>query len=258
MPVVTGIERFRDAMAAHDDEYVLIGGGACSLLFDDAGMPFRATKDLDIVILTEADGGSAFARDFWAFIQSGGYACWKRAEDRCVYYRFNLPANSTDAVRLPQQIELFSRHPNFALENENSEVAPLPFNEDISSLSAIILDDGYYDFIRSHVEKINGVPLLDALHIIPLKMRAHVDLTNKHNMGRHVNDKDLSKHRSDVSKLSRLLPTEASLVLVGKMRADAEAFFNDFEQYIDRQTNRKQRRALEEDLAVLKRTYLGA
>lgn len=115
MPVVTGIERFRDAMAAHDDEYVLIGGGACSLLFDDAGMPFRATKDLDIVILTEADGGSAFARDFWAFIQSGGY-----------------------------------------------------------------------------------------------------------------------------------------------MRADAEAFFKDFEQYIDRQTNRKQQRALEEDLAVLKRTYLGA
>ncbi|WP_268878517.1 hypothetical protein [Enorma shizhengliae] len=40
MPTVNGIEAFRDAMASHNDEYVLIGGGACSILFDAVGDSF--------------------------------------------------------------------------------------------------------------------------------------------------------------------------------------------------------------------------
>lgn len=63
MPVVNGIETFRDAMANHADEYVLIGGGACSILFDTADIPFRITKDLDVIVLTDVKGGSGFAHD---------------------------------------------------------------------------------------------------------------------------------------------------------------------------------------------------
>ena len=36
MPVVAGIDAFRDALAGFEDKYVLIGGGACSLLFEEA------------------------------------------------------------------------------------------------------------------------------------------------------------------------------------------------------------------------------
>jgi hypothetical protein len=43
--------RFKTYFADHGDHYVLIGGAACDLLFTDAGLPFRATKDLDIVYL---------------------------------------------------------------------------------------------------------------------------------------------------------------------------------------------------------------
>lgn len=255
MPLVTGIVAFRDAMAAHAGEYVLIGGGACSVLFEAAGEPFRATKDLDIVILTEADGGSGFARDLWAFVKRGNYVPWKRVEGRYAYYRFILPADSPSAASLPAQIELFSRHPDFVLEDESSEVTPLSFDEDVSSLSAIILDDGYYEFI-TNVREANGIPLLDALHIIPLKMRAHVDLNRKHGAGLHVNEKDLTKHRTDVSRLSRLLARDASLPLENQMRADATTFLEDFRRYAERQTNHKQRRILEEDYMVLRRTYL--
>lgn len=115
-----------------------------------------------------------------------------------------------------------------------------------------------YEFIRSGVEKIKGVPLLDALHIIPLKMRAHIDLNRKHAGGRHVNEEDLSKHRVDVSRLSRLLARDASLPLAGQMRKDAEAFLEDFRLYANRQTNHKQCRALEKDLDFLRNTYLGS
>lgn len=255
MPVVGGIEAFRGAMVGHEDEYVLIGGGACSVLFDREAVPFRATKDLDIVVLVD-QGGSGFARALWSFIKSKDYGCWKHAEGGCSYYRFVLPKNSPSATRLPEQIELFARHPDFTLENEESEITPLPFDEDVSSLSAIILDDGYYEFIQKHALTVDGIPMLDAIHIIPLKMRAHIDLNRKHEAGRHVNDKDLVKHRGDIAKLALLLSAGDKLPLEGRMRDDAEAFISDFKSYVQRQTNRKQRRAFEDCLEVLRLTYL--
>lgn len=46
-----GIDKFRERFVGREDEYVLIGGGACDLLFGEAGQNFRATKDLDLVLL---------------------------------------------------------------------------------------------------------------------------------------------------------------------------------------------------------------
>ena len=256
MPTVNGIEAFRKAMAGHEGEYVLIGGGACSILFDQEAVSFRATKDLDIVVLVDK-GASGFARALWSFVANNGYNCWKHAEEACSYYRFVLPKSSPGITSLPEQIELFARHPDFSLEDETSEIAPLPFDEDVSSLTAIILDDGYYEFIRNHVSMVDGVPLLKAVHIIPLKMRAHIDLNRKHKAGRYINDKNLVKHRSDVAKLSLLLFPTDKLLLEGTMRDDAKAFITDFDSYVQRQTNRKERRKLEDSLEVLKSVYLG-
>lgn len=42
MPIVAGIDAFRDAMAGFEDKYVLIGGGACSLLFE--GTPVESGR----------------------------------------------------------------------------------------------------------------------------------------------------------------------------------------------------------------------
>ena len=79
MPTVAGIERFKEAMAGHEGGYVLIGGGACSILFDDAGASFRLTKDLDVVVLVDKAGPS-FGRAMWDFIRDGGYEAGRRSE----------------------------------------------------------------------------------------------------------------------------------------------------------------------------------
>ena len=55
MSKVRGIERFADAMSGCKGGYVLIGGGACSVLFDNEGDSFRATEDLDIVVIVEGE-----------------------------------------------------------------------------------------------------------------------------------------------------------------------------------------------------------
>lgn len=49
--MVTGVDRFRAHFDGHDSHYVLIGGAACELLMDEVGLDFRATKDLDIVLI---------------------------------------------------------------------------------------------------------------------------------------------------------------------------------------------------------------
>ena len=42
--MVTGIDRFREYFAAHEDQYAIIGGAACDLLFGTAGLDFKASR----------------------------------------------------------------------------------------------------------------------------------------------------------------------------------------------------------------------
>jgi hypothetical protein len=52
--MVKGLEVFRDYFAGQADQFVFIGGTAATLAMADAGLAFRATKDLDIVLHIEA------------------------------------------------------------------------------------------------------------------------------------------------------------------------------------------------------------
>lgn len=49
--MVVGLPRFRAHFAGFEDCFILIGGAACDLWLGDLGLPFRATKDLDLVLL---------------------------------------------------------------------------------------------------------------------------------------------------------------------------------------------------------------
>ena len=70
--MVRGLDIFREYFARHADQFVLIGGTAATLAMEEAGLEFRATKDLDIVLHIEALN-SAFGSVFWSFIEAGGY-----------------------------------------------------------------------------------------------------------------------------------------------------------------------------------------
>ena len=70
--MVRGLDKFREQFRAYAGQYVLIGGAACDLLREEAGLGFRATKDLDIVLSVEALDAS-FVRAFWEFVRAGKY-----------------------------------------------------------------------------------------------------------------------------------------------------------------------------------------
>lgn len=46
-----GLDRWQAHFKDFADRYALIGGVACDLLMGEAGLAFRATKDLDVVNL---------------------------------------------------------------------------------------------------------------------------------------------------------------------------------------------------------------
>jgi hypothetical protein len=62
--VVKGLDVFQKHFARYTDQYVLIGGTAATLAMEEAGLEFRATKDLDIVLHIEVLNAE-FATAFW-------------------------------------------------------------------------------------------------------------------------------------------------------------------------------------------------
>jgi hypothetical protein len=147
--MVRGLEVFREYFAAHTDKFVLIGGTAATLAMEEAGLEFRATKDLDIVLHIEALS-PAFGEVFWSFIEAGRYEI-RQASDtgKPVFYRFQKPADE----RFPVMLELFCRAPDGIKLAEGSHLTPIPIDEAVASLSAILLDDAYYEFMRYRIRE---------------------------------------------------------------------------------------------------------
>lgn len=52
--MVSGVESFRKWFAEYTDQYTIIGGTACDLLMSEDGLDFRATRDIDMVLIVES------------------------------------------------------------------------------------------------------------------------------------------------------------------------------------------------------------
>ena len=52
--MVPGLKSFRESFSDFADQYVIIGGAACDIYMESEESSFRATKDLDIVLIVEA------------------------------------------------------------------------------------------------------------------------------------------------------------------------------------------------------------
>ena len=91
--MVAGIERFKEWFKENEGQYTIIGGTACDILMSDAGLDFRATKDIDIVIIVEAVDAE-FGRRFWEFIKMAGYQHCNKNTGVPQFYRFTHPISS--------------------------------------------------------------------------------------------------------------------------------------------------------------------
>ena len=219
--MVRGIDSFREWFLGHEDQYVIIGGTACDLLMTSEGLDFRATKDIDMVLIVEAVD-AAFGRRFWEYVIQAGYEHRNKSTDEPQFYRFTNPVSK----EYPTMIELFSRRQDMIALPDDAVLTPLPVDEDISSLSAILLDDDYYDFLTNGTVRIAGITILDALHMIPFKAKAWIDLTERKSKGERIDSRSIRKHKNDVFRLTELINIENVEIsyLPEVVKADMSAF----------------------------------
>ena len=181
-----GLEKFREAFEAYSENYVIIGGTACDIAMTGTAVRPRATHDIDMIVIVEKMTAD-FAEHFWQFVREGGYRPEKRKQSEGEAPKYELYRFVNGKPGYPEMIELLSRHPE-------------PVDEETSSLSAIIMDDDFYHFTIDHSKLTNGLRHADSAALIALKSRAYLNLLQDKANGKHVNSKDIKKHRSDVLK----------------------------------------------------------
>ncbi len=215
--MVAGMESFINKFSAYQDCYTVIGGAACDILMTEADANFRATKDIDMILIMEARY-QEFVHVFWEYIIEGGYRFGWKNSDRVHFYRFTEPH-----MGYPSMIELFSREPDYIKDVPNG-IVPIHIDDDTSSLSAILLNDDYYEFMLAGRRSVSGVSVLDAEHLIPFKMFAWLDLKDRKLKGEHVNERDLKKHKYDVFRLLQIVHRDEKVETVGMVRENIDRF----------------------------------
>ena len=217
--MVKGIEKFQEHFKGFEGKYALIGGVACGLLLDDAGLTFRGTQDFDMVLIVEAID-EVFGHAIWDFIKSGEYEIREKSNGEPEFYRFKNPKKD----EFPKEIELFSRKSQVLKYSETDRLTPIHISEEISSLSAILLNDEYYLFLTEGLSEMNGIQILNYTHIIPFKAKAWLDLRERKEKGEAVDSKNISKHKNDVFRLSQLVTGNDKVVLDPTIASDMKSF----------------------------------
>ena len=217
--MVTGIDSFKEWFKGSEEQYAIIGGTACDILMTEEGLDFRATKDIDLVLIIEAVDAD-FGKKFWEYVKQAGYEHCNKSSGVPQFYRFSHPISK----QYPAMIELFTRKLNAIQLPEGVVLTPLPMDEDISSLSAILLDDDYYGFLKQGKVTVEGVTVLDAAYLIPFKAKAWMDLTDRKAAGEHVDSKNIKKHKNDVFRLTELIDPAVKIMAPQGVYADIQEF----------------------------------
>lgn len=170
-----------------------------------------------------------FIRTFWEFVRQGGYQHQQRSTSKRIFYRFQKPTESD----YPVMLELFSRSPDSIVLGDDSHLTPIPVDEDVSSLSAILLNNDYYEFLHGQKRTLAGVSIVSDYGLIPLKAKAWLDLTERKAKGEAVDSRDIKKHRGDVLRLYQILDPEMEVALPVSVRQDLAWFLDGIAPEID-------------------------
>jgi hypothetical protein len=203
------LKHFRDAMEQFQDQYILIGGNACALLFEAQGAVFRPTEDLDIILVIEK-WSKEFAIALWDYFVEGEYESKKfnqQDQKSGNVYRFVLPVESDQSNIRPKQVELFSRLPDDVDLFEGAHLSPITSENGVSNFSAILVDDDFYNYILESVIQVEGVQTVSAICLTVLKARAW--LGNRDLLAQGIlpvkREGDVHKHALDICRLLEII-----------------------------------------------------
>lgn len=248
--MIQGIDKFKEYFKEDMDNYVIIGGLATALIAQDLGFLARATKDIDLVVISKDN--EEFIKKLLRFVKEARYKTKQRTKNDSKHNLFRF-LDSEDKT-YPEQLELFAIH------DENSEIVtdkhiiPIETPEFYDYLSAILLDKDYFDLLINHTTNMDGLHIATAEVLIPLKIHAHLNL-----IGGTANYD--GKHLNDVIRLVSFLDGENKVELNGNPKSDFIEFLPIFEEVDEEKINNifksmKSTSSSKEDLIeLLKYTY---
>lgn len=217
--MVTGIDKFKEYFANYENNYIIIGGTACDILEENAGQMPRATKDIDIILIVEVLSPE-FVKQFWKFVRAGNYSTRQRGNGENEYFRFLRPQTKG----FPLQVELFARKPDVLGIAKDTVLTPIPVDEDLSSLSAILMNEEYYNFTMEHSHTLEAIRLANTESLVCLKAKAYLDLTQRKAGGEAIDEKNIRKHRSDIFRLAATLGEDILFELPAGIQTDLNQF----------------------------------
>lgn len=221
--MVKGLDTFRKYFADYEKQYVLIGGAACDIVFESNEANFRATRDLDMVLIIEALTPE-FGEEFWEFIVVGKYRNKVTSSGNPQFYRFDKPEEDS----FPKMIELFCRS-DFKLKQAEG-ITPIHIDDEISNLSAILLDDDYYKALLDGKVVRDGLSVLRPEYIVLFKAKAYLDLKARKDSGEVVDSSDIKKHKKDILRIAAELILEPVVDLPETIKEDIQIFIESLEQ----------------------------
>ena len=229
---VVGLEKFKEYFLSFKENYVIIGGTACSIMLRDTDMKPRTTKDIDMILIIEKMTPE-FGKQFWKFIEDGKYATRERKRDEGKgptpeLFRFLKPKTKG----FPIQIELLSKQPDVIEVPEGFHLVPIPVDEDVPSLSAILMDEELYNFVLTHIVTENELPIADLYGLICLKVKAYLNLSKQVPSAR---SSDIKKHMTDVFKLMAGGEVSEPIDLSDYMKTDISTFVEKMEKLLPNQ-----------------------
>lgn len=217
--MVIGLDTFSEHFKEFQDSYIIIGGTACDIIMEEAGFEPRATDDIDMILIVEALSPQ-FVTKFWEFIKLGQYAIQQKDQEERNCYRFKKPGNP----EYPKQLELFCKVPDVIDANEGAHLTPIPVDEGLSSMSAILLDETYYKYTIENSEVKEGVHFALPHTLICLKAFAFLNNTERKAAGQQVKSVDIKKHKYDVFRMVMMLTQNDLFNLPETIKADMQKF----------------------------------
>lgn len=117
---VRGLDVFRERFVDYEDSFVLIGGAASDAWFAAQGLSFRATLDLDIVLVIEAILAEFVSR-FRDFVDEGEYKIRTRSEGG---YRNCTGSRNPETRPFPENWSCSAGETSFVTSEKTSASSP--------------------------------------------------------------------------------------------------------------------------------------
>ena len=217
--MVVGLDIFRDFFRGFEDSYLIIGGSACDIIIEGGGFTPRATDDIDLILIVEAMNRE-FVKQFWDFVAAAKYTERQKDKKKRNSYRFRNPQSEG----FPVQVELFCKTPGAIELYEDAHLTPIPVAEGLSNLSAILLDEDYYNYTIEHSTIDNNVHYANTEALICLKAFAYLDNKKRKEQGATIRTRDVVKHKNDVFRMVFMLKPDDRFPLTGKLKKDLQLF----------------------------------